>query len=93
MRLMPLISIAFVLSISGTLFAQEWIEFASRDDRFTCNFPTQPKVTEMIYRSQHEADLPARVGRMSMPSHVALRPDSACVPVAVHSWTTSPSRT
>lgn len=61
MRLMPLISIAFVLSISGTLFAQEWIEFASREDRFTCNFPVQPKVTETTYRSQHEADLPARV--------------------------------
>src|SRR5229473_5270838 len=61
MRLMPLISTALVLSISGPLFAQEWIEFASREDRFTCNFPTQPKITETTYRSQHEADLPARI--------------------------------
>ena len=56
-----LISTALALSISGSLFAQEWIEFASREDRFTCNFPSQPKVTEITYRSQHEADLPARV--------------------------------
>src|SRR5438128_12385308 len=56
-----LISTALALSISGSLFAQEWIEFASRANRFTCNFPSQPKITETTYRSQHEADLPARV--------------------------------
>src|SRR5437868_2137474 len=61
MHLMRIISIASVLSIAGPLFAQEWIEFASREDRFTCNFPTQPKITETTYRSQHEADLPARI--------------------------------
>ena len=61
MRLIPLISAAFVLSVSGPSFAQEWIEFASREDRFTCNFPSQPKVTETTYRSEYGADLPARV--------------------------------
>jgi hypothetical protein len=61
MRLMPLISTALVFSVSGPVFAQEWIEFASREDRFTCNFPVQPKITETTYRSQHEADLPARI--------------------------------
>src|SRR5437867_220060 len=61
MRLTPFVSAALALSISGPLFAQEWIEFASREDRFTCNFPTQPKVTETTYRSEFGADLPARV--------------------------------
>jgi len=61
MRLMPLVSTALLFSISGPLFAQEWVEFASREDRFTCLFPTQPKVTETTYLSQHEANLPARV--------------------------------
>jgi len=61
MRLMPLISAALVLSISGPSFAQEWIEFASRDDRFTCLFPSQPKITQTTYRSEQRADLPARV--------------------------------
>jgi hypothetical protein len=61
MRLTTLISIALVSSVSGPVFAQEWIEFASREDRFTCNFPVQPKITETTYRSQHEADLPSRI--------------------------------
>src|SRR5437868_4749336 len=61
MRLTPLISTALILAVSGPLFAQEWVEFASREDRFTCNFPTQPKVTTTTYLSQHEAELPARI--------------------------------
>ena len=61
MRLTPLISAAFALSISGPSFAQEWIEFASREDRFTCNFPSEPKVTKTTYRSEYGADLPARL--------------------------------
>lgn len=50
-----------MFSISGSLFAQEWIEFASREDRFTCLYPSQPKVMETTYRSEYGADLPARV--------------------------------
>ncbi len=61
MRLMPLISAALVLFLSGPSFAQEWIEFVSRDDRFTCNFPGQPKISATTYRSEYGADLPARV--------------------------------
>jgi len=61
MRLIPVVATALVLSISGPAFAQEWVEFASREDRFTCNFPGQPKVTETTYRSEYGADLPARV--------------------------------
>jgi hypothetical protein len=61
MRLTRLISTALVICVSGPLFAQEWIEYANREDRFTCNFPSQPKVTETTYRSQMGADLPARI--------------------------------
>ena len=60
MRLTTLVSTALALAVSGPLFAQD-VEFASREDRFTCVFPTQPKVTETTYLSQHEANLPARV--------------------------------
>jgi hypothetical protein len=59
-RLMPFISAALVLSISGPSFAQEWVEFVSRDERFTCTFPAQPKVTETTWRSEYGAVLPAR---------------------------------
>ena len=55
------VSAALALLVSGPLVAQDWIEFASREDRFTCNFPGPPKITETTYRSQHEADLPARI--------------------------------
>ncbi len=61
MRLTPLISTVLAISVSAPLFAQEWVEFANREDRVTCLFPTQPKVTETTYLSQHEANLPARV--------------------------------
>jgi hypothetical protein len=61
MRLMPLMSSALVLAMSGTSFAQEWTEFSSRDDRFTITFPGQPKVTETTWVSQFNAILPARI--------------------------------
>src|ERR1700730_15639865 len=60
MRLMPFISTTLALAVAGPLFADD-VEFASREDRFTCVFPEQPKVTETTYLSQHEANLPARV--------------------------------
>jgi len=56
-----LIPVFLVLSFSGALRAQEWIEFASRADRFSCNFPSQPRITETTYRSQMGANLPARI--------------------------------
>lgn len=61
MRLLPLVSSALLFCLAGPLFAQEWIDFASREDRFTCNFPSQPKITEATYKSQYGADLPTRV--------------------------------
>ncbi|MBI4886281.1 MAG: hypothetical protein HY824_04260 [Acidobacteria bacterium] len=61
MRLLPLLSSALVLAMSGTSFAQEWTEFASRDDRFTVTFPGQPTITETTWKSQFSAILPARI--------------------------------
>ena len=61
MRLRPIVSTVFVFALTAPLFAQEWVEFASREDRFTCLFPSQPKVTTGTYLSQHEAELPMRV--------------------------------
>jgi hypothetical protein len=61
MRLMPLMSSALVLAMSGTSFAQEWTEFSSREDHFTIAFPGQPKVTETTWTSQFSAILPARI--------------------------------
>src|SRR4029077_5057937 len=60
-RLMLLVSAGLILSFSMLAFAQEWIEFASREDRLTCIFPTQPKITETAWPSEYGAILPARV--------------------------------
>ena len=52
---------AICLGAASSAVAQEWTEFVSREDRFTGNFPGSPVVTEITYRSQFGADLPARV--------------------------------
>jgi hypothetical protein len=61
MRLTSVIAAAFIFFGFGPALAQEWIEFGSRDDRFTANFPGQPTITQTTYKSQFGADLPARV--------------------------------
>ena len=35
---------AFVLSVTGPAFAQEWIQFASSEDGFRVAFPEEPEV-------------------------------------------------
>jgi hypothetical protein len=67
------IAAALVLGLWAPVLAQEWTEFVSREDGFTCNFPGQPTITQTTFRSQFGADLPARVysatrgpGRYSM---------------------------
>jgi hypothetical protein len=61
MRLMPLMSSALVLAMSGTSFAQEWTEFVSPEEHFTITFPGQPTVTETTWTSQFNAILPAHI--------------------------------
>ena len=60
MRLTPLISSMLVVAMSGTAFAQEWEEFLSKEERFTCNFPGTPTITETTWTSQFGAILPPR---------------------------------
>ena len=61
MRVSPLVSAALVLFMSGSAFAQEYVEFKSQQDLFTVVFPAQPKVTETTFTSQFDSVLPARV--------------------------------
>ena len=55
------VAAVLILFMSGPAFAQEYVEFVSRQDRFSATFPVQPKVTETTYQSQFGAGLPARV--------------------------------
>jgi len=61
MRLIPLIVAALSLFISGSSFAQEWIEYASRADLFTVNFPGEPKVQSITYTTEYGITLPGHV--------------------------------
>jgi len=61
MRRIPLIVATWILLVSATAFAQEWIEYASQQDFFTVNFPTQPKVQDITYTTEYGIMLPGRV--------------------------------
>ncbi len=57
-----LVSIAMVLGFSSQAsFAQEWREFVSQEDRFSCNFPAEPEVTDIVWETEYDASIPGRV--------------------------------
>lgn len=47
--------------LAGSAFAQDWIEYRDRVDRFGVSMPGQPKVEEITYTSWRGQKLPARV--------------------------------
>ena len=61
MRLISVVTTVSILFASGPAFAQNWTEFANREDRFSCNFPGPPTVTETTWVSEYGAELPARI--------------------------------
>src|SRR5476649_1230823 len=61
MRLRQLTIAAALLLISTQAFAQEWIEYSNKQDRFEVNFPSEPTVRDFTYTSWLDAKLPARV--------------------------------
>ncbi len=61
MRLITVVAAASLLLLPAPGSAQEWTEYASREDRFTCNFPGEPEVTETAWVSEFGAEVPARV--------------------------------
>ena len=48
-------------SILGLCFAQGWIEYHNRADFFSVNFPGEPKVRDISYRTEYFITLPGRV--------------------------------
>ncbi len=61
MRVIRLIPVAFVLFVATPASAQEWIEYISPHDSFSINFPGQPEIRDISYKSEYGAGLPARV--------------------------------
>src|SRR5581483_7481870 len=52
---------ALIVFIAAPAFAQEWIEYYSRADSFLVNFPKQPTVTSVDYKTEYGLTLPAHV--------------------------------
>ena len=61
-RLFLLVPIVLFL-LPGVGRGQEWIEYVSRDDLFTVNFPAQPTVSTVDWKTEYGLTLPAHVHR------------------------------
>ena len=59
--LVRLIPAALILCVSGLSFAEDYIEYVNRTDRFGVSFPGQPMVRDATYMSEEGTTLPARV--------------------------------
>lgn len=55
------LGIVLGLFLGGPVFAQEWIEYENRQDGFKLNFPGQPKVQEITWKTEFDFTLPARM--------------------------------
>jgi hypothetical protein len=60
MRRIPLLAAALLL-LSTPSFAEDWIEYTSKADFFSVNFPGEPTVREITFMSEYGAALPGRV--------------------------------
>ena len=49
-----------VLSVAASAAAQEWEEFVSKEDGFKVDFPGQPKITDITWKSQLDYILPGK---------------------------------
>ena len=62
--LAALLALALCSLIPWTAHAQEWIEYVSKDDLFTVNFPAQPKVEDIQWKTEFGLMLPGHVTRV-----------------------------
>ena len=67
MYLIPLMLLAATVLAPRPAAAQEWIEYVSRDDFFSINFPVQPRIQETTWVSEQGATFPARVYSVENP--------------------------
>jgi len=60
MRTPKWLLVALTVFLSPPTLAQSWFEYASRTDRFSVNFPSEPEVREFSYSSEFDAIFPGR---------------------------------
>ena len=61
MRFIPVVPAALFLFVATPVSAQEWVEYISQQDSFSINFPTEPEVRDIKYKSEYGVELPAHV--------------------------------
>ena len=61
MRLIRLVSAGLIVFVCSPAFAQEWIEYVDRKEFFQINFPGQPTVKEIQYKTESGEMVPAKV--------------------------------
>jgi hypothetical protein len=59
-----LIAVAY----ASPVWAQDWVEYFSREEMFRINLPEQPSIEETIFHSEFHAELNAKVFRASEPT-------------------------
>ena len=67
MRRLGFIAAAIVVSVSSAVYAQAWSEYINRAEFFTVNFPGDPKVTEIPYKTAKGTNLKAKVFTATAP--------------------------
>ena len=61
MRRISVVTAAFVLVASGPSLAQEWVQYSNPTDGFYINFPIEPKVQDITYRTEYGITLPGHL--------------------------------
>ena len=61
MRVILFVLAALTALVPAPAAAQEWFEYTSREDMFSVNFPSQPKIETITAESGQGAPLPGRV--------------------------------
>jgi len=61
MRFIALVPAIFALFVSGAASAQSWEEYANRGDFFSVNFPGDPMVATIPYKTAKGTELPGHV--------------------------------
>jgi hypothetical protein len=71
MRVTPLATLALISALSVSVLAQEdWMDFRSDQDKFTCDFPGTPKITNITYSTHSGLQLPGHVYTSDLgPAH------------------------
>jgi hypothetical protein len=61
MRLIYLVATVLILVMPDPSLALQWIDYTSRTDFFHVNFPGEPKVEDIAYRTEYGITLPGRI--------------------------------